>query len=108
MQLLIVEVGYIKYKMRTISMWTAEIHGMVQFNIGIALHRGRKSLCNELCDIETVLETVGNLPSGAIGAFKDFKISVPSEVLQELESLLKISPIAKAIYESTRPDRSSE
>jgi hypothetical protein len=56
-------------------------------------------------------KTTGNfrtLPDGAMGAFKDFKISVPNEVLEKLQTLLRISPIAEATYESTRPDRSSE
>ena len=56
-------------------------------------------------------KTTGNLstlPSGTIGAFKDFKISVPNEVLEKLLTLLRISPITEATYESTRPDISSE
>jgi hypothetical protein len=56
-------------------------------------------------------KTTGNfspLPSGAIVAFKDFKVSVPNEVIEKLLTLLRISPIAEATYESTRPNISSE
>jgi len=48
------------------------------------------------------------LPSGTIGAFKDFKISVPNEVLEKSLTLFRKSPIAEATYESTCLDRSSE
>jgi hypothetical protein len=47
------------------------------------------------------------LPGSAMGAFKAFKIFVPNEVLEKLQTL-RISPIAEETYESTRPDRSSE
>ena len=47
-----------------------------------------------------------NIPTGATGAFKRFEVSVSDEVLENLQTLLRLFPIAGATYESTRPERS--
>jgi len=62
---------------------------------------------HKILDTKTT-RNFSTLPSSAIGAFKDFEVSVPNEVLETLLTLLRISPIAEATYESTRLDRSSK
>lgn len=46
----------------------------------------------------------GDVPAGAIQKPKPFELRIDEQKLQDFETLLRLSPIAKATYENLRKD----
>ena len=46
----------------------------------------------------------GALPANAKGNFEPFAVNIAQEILDQLQTLLKVSPIGGKTYENTRPN----
>ena len=51
------------------------------------------------------MASFANIPSAATRAPETFRLSYPKEQLEELRTLIKLSKVGPATYESTREDR---